>query len=173
MRVIPRNGSGVYSLPESPFVDGTTISAAPVNNNYSDIATAMTGSVAADGQTPRTGGLVGTTAAFSGVVTAADGTAGENVVNNSQFERSIAGQGYQVFPGGVMMQWGSVNPLTSPTPITFPVAFVALYNIQVTYAGNVGPVLSATGGGLTGFSLQTTASGGGTSAWWFAIGRRF
>lgn len=54
---MPRNGSGGYSLPQPAYVDGTTISAAPMNSNLSDIASAMTGSVAADGQTPMSGNL--------------------------------------------------------------------------------------------------------------------
>lgn len=52
---MPRNGSGTYSLPNPPFVAGTTINAAPVNGNLSDIGAALTGSIAADGQTPWTG----------------------------------------------------------------------------------------------------------------------
>ena len=53
-----RNGSGVYSLPAgNPVVTGTTISSSWANTTLSDIATALTGSVAADGQTPMTGNL--------------------------------------------------------------------------------------------------------------------
>lgn len=52
---MPRNGSGTYSLPQSPFVPGTQISSAAVNSDFSDIANALTASIAADGQTPFTG----------------------------------------------------------------------------------------------------------------------
>ena len=54
-----RNGSGTYSLPSppTPFVNGTTANAPDVNTVLNDIATAMTDSVAADGQTPMTGAL--------------------------------------------------------------------------------------------------------------------
>jgi hypothetical protein len=53
-----RNGSGVYSLPAgNPVVTGTTISSSWANSTLSDIATALTGSVAADGQTAMTGNL--------------------------------------------------------------------------------------------------------------------
>jgi hypothetical protein len=53
-----RNGSGVYSLPSgNPVVTNTTISSTWANNTLSDIATALTGSLAADGQTPMTGNL--------------------------------------------------------------------------------------------------------------------
>lgn len=47
---MPRNGSGSYSLPEAPFVPQTPISSAAVNSDFSDIASALTGSLARDGQ---------------------------------------------------------------------------------------------------------------------------
>lgn len=53
-----RNGSGTYNLPAgNPVVTGTTITSAWANTTLSDIATALTGSVASDGQTPITGNL--------------------------------------------------------------------------------------------------------------------
>lgn len=53
-----RNGSGTYVLPSgNPVVTGTTITSNWANTTLSDIATALTGSVAADGQTPMTGAL--------------------------------------------------------------------------------------------------------------------
>ena len=52
-----RNGSGTYSLPEAAFVFDTVISETAVNSNFSDIAAALTASIAADGQTPITANL--------------------------------------------------------------------------------------------------------------------
>jgi len=53
-----RNGSGTYSLPAgNPVVTGTTIASTWANNTLSDIASALTDSVAADGQTPMSGNL--------------------------------------------------------------------------------------------------------------------
>ena len=49
---MPRNGSGQYSLPEAAFIPGSTISSSAVNSDFGDIASALTGSIAADGQTP-------------------------------------------------------------------------------------------------------------------------
>lgn len=48
-----RNGSGTYSLytPGNPVVNGTTIDATAFNNTMDDIATALTGSVASNGET--------------------------------------------------------------------------------------------------------------------------
>ena len=53
-----RNGSGTYTLPAgNPVVTGTTISSTWANNTLSDIATALTGSLASDGQTTASGNL--------------------------------------------------------------------------------------------------------------------
>src|SRR5688572_13618888 len=51
-----RNGSGTYSKVNT-FVAGATITAASHNANWDDLATEMTNSVAADGQTVMTGPL--------------------------------------------------------------------------------------------------------------------
>jgi hypothetical protein len=53
-----RNGTGTYNLPAgNPVVTGTVISSTWANSTLTDIASALTGSVAADGQTPMTGDL--------------------------------------------------------------------------------------------------------------------
>ena len=53
-----RNGSGTYNLPTgNPVVTGTTISSSWANTTLTDIASALTNSVASDGQTPVTGNI--------------------------------------------------------------------------------------------------------------------
>jgi hypothetical protein len=52
---VARNGSGTYSLPQPPFVAGTTIASSAVNSDFSDIAAALTQSISKDGQTVYTG----------------------------------------------------------------------------------------------------------------------
>ena len=84
-----RNGSGTYTLPAgNPVVTGTTISSTWANSTLTDLATAMTGSLASDGQTTATGnlkmgnnritgladGIASTDAATVSQVTAAGGT---------------------------------------------------------------------------------------------------
>lgn len=55
---MPRNGSGTYTLPAgNPVVTGTVISSTWANNTLSDIGTALTQSVAKDGQTTPTANL--------------------------------------------------------------------------------------------------------------------
>jgi hypothetical protein len=51
-----RNGSGTYSTPNT-FTPSTTISSSAVNQNFSDLATEMTNSLALDGQSTMTGQL--------------------------------------------------------------------------------------------------------------------
>jgi hypothetical protein len=53
-----RNGSGTYTLPAgNPVVTGSTISSTWANNTLNDIGTALTGSIAKDGQTTPTANL--------------------------------------------------------------------------------------------------------------------
>jgi len=53
-----RNGSGTYTLPSgNPVVTGTTITTTWANNTLTDIANALTGSVASDGQTTMSSNL--------------------------------------------------------------------------------------------------------------------
>ena len=51
---MPRNGSGTYSVPTT-FVANTPALAADVNTNFTDVATALTASLAIDGQSAMTG----------------------------------------------------------------------------------------------------------------------
>lgn len=53
-----RNGSGTYTVPNS-FTPNSTISSADFNENFTDLATEITNSVAADGQTTLTGAIKG------------------------------------------------------------------------------------------------------------------
>ncbi len=67
-----RNGSGTYSLPAgNPVITGTTISSTWANTTLNDIANALTGSVASDGQTPMSGNL---NMASNKIVNLTDGT---------------------------------------------------------------------------------------------------
>ena len=53
-----RNGTGTYNLPAgNPVIPATTISTTWANTTLTDIASALTGSVASDGQTPMTANL--------------------------------------------------------------------------------------------------------------------
>ncbi len=62
-----RNGSGVYTNPYPNFVAGTVISSTEVDANNAAMGTALTGSIAADGQTTITGNLPMATYKFTGL----------------------------------------------------------------------------------------------------------
>lgn len=79
-----RNGSGTYNLPAgvNPVVTGTSITSTWANTTLNDIASALTGSLASDGQTPMTGNLNANGYKIVGLVA---GTASGNSVEYDQF----------------------------------------------------------------------------------------
>ena len=86
-----RNGSGVYSLPAgNPVVTGTTIASTWANNTLSDIATALTGSLASDGQTPMTGNL---DANSNKIVNLLNPTLAQDAVTKAYADALVSGSG--------------------------------------------------------------------------------
>ena len=84
-----RNGSGTYSLPAgNPVVSQTVISSTWANNTMNDIASALTGSVASDGQTPMTGPL---NMNSNKVTNLANATVNGDAINYSQFNTPTFG----------------------------------------------------------------------------------
>jgi microcystin-dependent protein len=93
-----RNGSGIYNLPTgNPVVTGTTITSNWANTTLSDISTALTGSVAADGQTPITGNLQMGGNKITGM---ADGSASTDAVTVGQLAglNSVVTGSIQMWP---------------------------------------------------------------------------
>jgi hypothetical protein len=77
-----RNGSGTYTLPAgNPVVTSTTIASTWANNTMTDLATALTGSLASDGQTTATGNLKMGSNRITGL---ADGIAASDAATVSQ-----------------------------------------------------------------------------------------
>jgi hypothetical protein len=86
-----RNGSGTYTLPAgNPVVTGTTISSTWANNTLTDIATALTGSLSADGQTTATGALQMGSNKITGL---ANGTVSTDAATVAQVTAITAGLG--------------------------------------------------------------------------------
>jgi len=78
-----RNGTGTYNLPAgNPVVTGTVIASTWANSTLTDIASALTGSVAADGQTPMVGDLDMNT---NKIVNLEPGTVAGNAIEYDQF----------------------------------------------------------------------------------------
>lgn len=85
---MPRNGSGTYSLPSgNPVSTGTTISSTTHNNTMSDIATALTGSLARNGEATPTANQPMATYKHTGVgnASARDQYAAAGQVQDSSF----------------------------------------------------------------------------------------
>ena len=90
-----RNGSGTYSLPAgNPVVTGTTITSTWANSTLTDIASALTQSVSADGQTPMTGSL---NMASNKIIALGTPTASTDAVTKAYADALIAGGGAGVF----------------------------------------------------------------------------
>ena len=140
-----RNGSGTYSLPAgNPVVTGTTISSTWANNTLSDIASALTDSVAADGQTPMTGNLDMNTNKIVGLVA---GTASGEAVEFAQFSTptftgnvTMTSTGFALIPAGT----------TAERPVS-PVNGQIRYNTTTAqFEGYQGGAWGQLGGGATG-----------------------
>lgn len=108
-----RNGSGTYTLPAgNPVVTGTTISSTWANNTLTDMATAISGSIAADGQTPITGALVGSTDTVT-----FGGTGQIQIPSGTDAQRSASpltgmiryNNTFGVFEGYTASGWGQVG----------------------------------------------------------------
>ena len=117
-----RNGAGVYSLPAgNPVVTGTTISSTWANTSLSDIATALTQSLAKDGQTVPTANIplggfkitglgaptvAGDALAYGsslGAVTATTGTFSGNVQMASANGGQLAGLRNKIINGNMLV----------------------------------------------------------------------
>ena len=84
-----RNGSGTYNLPTgNPVVTGTTITSTWANTTLSDIANALTGSVASDGQTPMSGNL---NMGNSQITNMADPTSAQAAATKTYVDTAVSG----------------------------------------------------------------------------------
>lgn len=140
-----RNGSGVYSLPAgNPVVTGTTISSTWANNTLSDIATALTGSVASDGQTPMTGPLAMGSNKITGL---AAGSVSGDAIEYAQFSTptftgdvTVTSVGYVKLPVGTTAERDAT-----------PVDGMIRYNSTLArYEGYSNSAWGGLGGGATG-----------------------
>jgi hypothetical protein len=83
-----RNGSGVFTVTNPDFVSGTTISSSQMDANFADVATAITQSIAVDGQTTITQNIPFNGKKITGL---ANGTASTDAVNLGQLDAVAAG----------------------------------------------------------------------------------
>ena len=126
-----RNGSGTYSLPVgNPVVTGTTISSTWANNTLTDIANALTGSLAADGQTTASGNLnMGT----NRIINLADPTSAQDGATKYYVDQLIAALGTMAYQDAdlVAITGGAISNVdfdlhTKTNEIYLPVGNTAL-----------------------------------------------
>ena len=113
-----RNGSGTYTLPAgNPVVSGTTITTTWANTTLTDIANSLTGSVAADGQTPMTGAL---NMGSNKITAVTAGTVASDAVNYGQLTAVSGALGTMSTQNAnaVAITGGSVTNLTTFDGIT-------------------------------------------------------
>jgi hypothetical protein len=113
-----RNGSGTYSLPAgNPVVTGTTISSTWANTTLTDIANALTGSLATDGQTTATGNLnMGT----NRITNAGDPTNAQDVATKNYVDTYVGNLGTMSTQNAnnVAITGGSISSILEGATVT-------------------------------------------------------
>jgi microcystin-dependent protein len=156
---MPRNGSGTYTLPQAPFTPLTVISSSAVNSNFSDIATALTGSLPRDGQA----GMLGQFQAASGSVGApsitfnSDSTTGFSY-SSSTIPVSIAGVSV-----GSFASTGWTGSVIGAAPVGMIVNFSGSSIPALWYQCYGQPVNRSTYSALFAVIGTTYGSGNGTT----------
>ena len=150
-----RNGSGTYTLPAgNPVVTGTSIASTWANNTMTDLANALTDSVAADGQTTMTGNLKMGANKITGL---ADATLITDATTKGQMDTAIAaavaagvaGKQAEITAIGILKGAGagSISAATAGTD------YAGISNVQTFTAGQRGEVTVLTSGSTVNTNL--------------------
>lgn len=178
---MPRNSSGTYSLPESPFVPSTPISSTAVNSDLSDIGVALTDSLSRSGDGGMLsqlelapGGFVYSGDSDTGISRAGSNTqvitcGGINVISATPSGATVAGAldvtggaltvggvSIRATPIGAVMMWSLSS---APTGWLFPgtysrVTYAALWAAAAADIA-LGNTFYGTGDGSTTFTIGT------------------
>ena len=151
---MPRNSVGSYTLPVAAFTPGTVIVSGDVNSDFSDIATALTQSLATTGTSAMTGPLKG----FAGTVTApgygfnsSPGT-GFFLPGADILAIAIASVSVGQFNASATAIWTYAHVFNATVQFASDVYFAGGINATVTVAGD----LIVTGGARIGFTGAPT-----------------
>lgn len=166
---MPRNSNGIYTLPQSPFIAGTAILSASVNSNFSDIASALTGSLATDGSAIMTGPVKAAdgSVAAPGITFSSATSCGFYYVGTNQIGYSSDGvlsltfnsDGTITFLKGVTFNASvSFTSATFPSAVTF--SATTTFNGKVVIASALNVSSTATFSGTTTFSGDVILSSG-------------
>jgi len=171
-----RNGTGTYNLPAgNPVIPATTISTTWANTTLTDIASALTGSVASDGQTPMTANL---NMANNRIISVTDPVNAQDAATKA-YADSI---GFTIAPstaGNVLTSngtiWTSAAPAASPIPsgtvLLFYQAAAPSGWTQVTTLNDYDlRLVSGTGGTTGGTTAYSTVFTNQTPSFTGAIG---
>lgn len=161
-----RNGSGTYSKVNT-FTSGATITASGHNQNWDDIATEMTNSVAADGQTAMTGALKAAagTAAAPAVTFSSDTDTG--IFRKTTNTLGFAADGVEVayittatafFAGALVCSATAAFGAIGTASFTGPVSFSGTATFSATASFPVGFIASATSTFASGLIASATAT---------------
>lgn len=189
-----RINSSVIALGTSPvtFTDAIRSTDAVVTGSFTGPLTgnASTASTLQTARTIALGGDLTGSVSFNG---GADVTLSGQVLDSSHNHnaatiaqafnasglQSLSSSGYQVLPGGLVIQWGIANTINDQyTPVTFPIAFpsvcyVALASPIFVGAIGAGGILGAHVGSVsrTGFSIGVSENTVEVSqSYWIAVG---
>ena len=164
-----RNGSGTYVVytPGNPVVTGTTISSTAFNNTINDIATALTGSISADGQTPITANIPMNSHKLTGLAAptvAGDALSYGGVVAGSTGAFTSSALGTQVIATN-----GGTNTLnvSSPYYTVFTGTFVQNLVLPDATTLTVGQQYGIDNDGSLAITVKTN---GGATLWTIASG---
>jgi len=170
---MPRS-SGTYTLPAgNPVVTGTTITSTWANTTFSDVATALTGSVATDGTSPMTGILQMGNNKITGV---ADGTAATDVATVNQISNpTITGGTIDGAPigaanpkNGAFLALSATSAAFSGTSTAPTVTPSSDSSTKIATTAFVQSAISAVSSGVTSFNTRsgvvTLTSGDVTTA---------
>lgn len=93
---------------------------------------------------------------------------------SGQFGALFAGNGWQILPSGLIIQWGSLSSSATPgnpVAVTFPVTFPsAVRSISIAAAGSTTTTTSAWFDGLTATGFNSRSNQNGAPVFWIAIG---
>jgi hypothetical protein len=167
-----RNSSGVYSLPQAAYVAGTVIASASMNSNLSDIANALTTSLASTGVTPMTGPILsasGTVAAPS-ITFNSNPATGFYLAGANQIGWAANGSQGATFNNDKSVTWAGNQSIGGTLTVTGTTthngASVFAAGQTVTFNGNTftfgaGAVAALWAGLAANFTIEFVIDGGG------------
>lgn len=141
---MPRNSSGTYTLPVAAFVPGGLIKAADNNSNFSDIAAAITQSLATTGVSSMTGPLKSAagSAPAPGITFGAAVATGFYLAGANQIGWSAGGAQAATFNADKSVSWVGSQSIGGTLAV---VGAVTLASASITGAATVGGTLDVTG----------------------------